>query len=332
MLILENADFVVASDLHLENGGFSWSSRHQGKVLLLCGDIIQVNLWDSPSYKDMFDHFFETVSSQFEIVLYVLGNHEYYGSTKEEVVGYVRQKLKAWPNVHLLDNEHIDIDGVRYIGSTLWASANNTNPLTMMHLRNIREFSVIRSNAYMIQTQEVEYEFDEVNNKPVLDSKGYRVEKSRKTKVVPDKMGVQGMVEMHMTSVAYLEQALQAVPQGMPVVVLTHHAPSLKSVRPPFNKPDSYHLNGMFASNCDELIERYKPVVWVHGHLHNKIGYKLNDTLVVVSTKGYSAELLTADWQPTGVSLKKTAKGVEAVAFNARGLLNYDQDTGHLVF
>ncbi|WP_462146382.1 metallophosphoesterase [Pseudoalteromonas gelatinilytica] len=51
-------------------------------------------------------------------VIYVPGNHEYYGSN----IGSVNRKLKEQTqnsNVHVLLNESINIDGVNFIGSTL---------------------------------------------------------------------------------------------------------------------------------------------------------------------------------------------------------------------
>ena len=332
MYSLENATCVVASDLHLEHGGFSWSPNWSGKVLALCGDILQVNLWDTPRHKEEFDHFFNVVSEQFEHVLYVLGNHEYYGSVKEDVVAKVREKLRTWPNVQLLDNEHVDIDGVRYIGSTLWASANNVNPRTVSVLENIREFSIIRSNSRMVKSQKTEYEMDPITNRPVTDAKGMWVLKSVTPVLMPDRLGVQGMVNMHNQCVAYLDRVLNDAPKDLPVVVLTHHAPSIKSVRPPFNTPESFHLNGMFASECEHLIRVHRPVAWLHGHLHNRIGYNLAKTLVVVSTKGYPQELMQVDWQPVGVSLSRKEDGEWASsAFTARGPLNYNPDSGHLI-
>jgi len=53
-------------------------------------------------------------------IVYVLGNHEYYGGDRPSVLRSVRGIEADHPNLNLLDTEIIDIDGVRFFGATLW--------------------------------------------------------------------------------------------------------------------------------------------------------------------------------------------------------------------
>ena len=52
-------------------------------------------------------------------VLYVLGNHEFYGSSIDGAAAELK-RLCAGTHVHVLDNDEVVIDGVRFLGSTLW--------------------------------------------------------------------------------------------------------------------------------------------------------------------------------------------------------------------
>lgn len=67
-------------------------------------------------------------------------------------------------------------------------------------------------------------------------------------------------------------------------VVITHHAPSLKSVPEAFSKDP---LSAAYASNLDALILEHKPCLWIHGHLHVHQDYLLGCTRVLANPRGY---------------------------------------------
>ena len=53
-------------------------------------------------------------------VLFVAGNHEYYGSILEDAAGRIRDRVRG-TNVTFLDADAVPvIDGVRFLGCTLW--------------------------------------------------------------------------------------------------------------------------------------------------------------------------------------------------------------------
>jgi len=53
-------------------------------------------------------------------VVFVLGNHDYYGSSKEDVFCALGDFGAKTPNFHWLENNAVTIDGQRFIGCTLW--------------------------------------------------------------------------------------------------------------------------------------------------------------------------------------------------------------------
>jgi predicted phosphodiesterase len=53
-------------------------------------------------------------------VVYVHGNHEYYGTNREAVVGFTHEAARANRNLIWLDSELAVIDGQRFIGGPLW--------------------------------------------------------------------------------------------------------------------------------------------------------------------------------------------------------------------
>jgi Icc-related predicted phosphoesterase len=69
-----------------------------------------------------------------------------------------------------------------------------------------------------------------------------------------------------------------------PDVVVTHHAPTRKSIVPSWR---GHNLNRFFVTELDMLIKEMKPKLWVHGHMHNSIDYTAWDTRIVCNPFGY---------------------------------------------
>ena len=56
----------------------------------------------------------------FKHVLFVAGNHEFYGSSFPQVRAILREYEEKHPNFHYLDRDVIEIDGQRFVGCTMW--------------------------------------------------------------------------------------------------------------------------------------------------------------------------------------------------------------------
>lgn len=71
--------------------------------------------------------FFKKISPKFKHIFYILGKNEYFVENApnlfslSEVEYTIRDKLKEFDNVHLLQNDYIIIGGVVIIGATLWS-------------------------------------------------------------------------------------------------------------------------------------------------------------------------------------------------------------------
>ena len=74
------------------------------------------------------------------------------------------------------------------------------------------------------------------------------------------------------------------------VVIVTHHAPSLKSVDDKFVYDKT---SAAYASNLEWIMEKYNNIVlWCHGHVHSKARYRVNNTRVICEPYGYYNENL----------------------------------------
>ena len=80
-------------------------------------------------------------------VVYVPSNHEFYSSS----LGYTLKKMKEkaeGTNVHILQGEAIEVNGVQFVGATLWTNyrLSGNQPLAMFDAKQrLNDFRKIRS-------------------------------------------------------------------------------------------------------------------------------------------------------------------------------------------
>lgn len=245
----------VLSDLHIEFHPFVIPSLpdDSSSILVLAGDIGVIHR------KDELLAFLHRASEQFQAVVYVLGNHEYYAGLWPQA----REALKnsSLPdNVHLLERSKVELGGVWFVGTTLWSDFESGNPIAMQSAQVMNDFHYIR----------VQEQGDDASRT------------LRPEDVLAD----------HRQALQWLDQTLsQLQTGGQPVVVVTHHGISARSIH---NQFKSSAVNGAFISSCDWLFAKHVPALAIHGHVHNSFDYYLpgatgeQGTRVLVNPRGYT--------------------------------------------
>ena len=237
----------VLSDLHTEFAAFA-PPRTEADVIVLAGDIgvgAEGIEWAAGTFPD-------------RPVVYVTGNHEYYGHD----IGLAAELRDAAPdNVRVLENAAIEIDGVRFLGSTLWTDFDFYGEAESADARRFAQNTIC--------------DFTEIRN-------GTR------------RFTAEDAVALHERSRQWLARELAATFDG-PTAVVTHHLPAARSVAP-FYADDP--LNPAFASRLEPLIEAFRPELWVHGHTHAPCDYEIFGTRVVCNPRGYPGEIEASDFRP----------------------------------
>jgi Icc-related predicted phosphoesterase len=72
-----------------------------------------------------------------------------------------------------------------------------------------------------------------------------------------------------------------------PTVVLTHHAPSIRSLEP---ARVSNLLDAAFASDLESLMDGDRVRLWIHGHTHRCVDYAINGTRILSNAAGYPSD------------------------------------------
>jgi predicted phosphodiesterase len=110
----------VASDLHLERGDNTHYILNNplevvGDVLVLAGDIC------NRGREDLVSYFFDDVKEKYKKVIYIPGNHEYYGTNfVENDLSFIEED----GNLVSLNNVVYEYEGVRFVCSTLWSGVS----------------------------------------------------------------------------------------------------------------------------------------------------------------------------------------------------------------
>ena len=258
---------ALASDVHLEFGDLEFTNEG-ADILVLAGDImIAQNLYDhtTESIQNSIDqgnklgdrqkeaikyrNFLERVSVQFKYVIMIAGNHEFYHGRWYQAIDTLRNECSQFHNVYFLEDQTKEIDGVLFVGSTLWTDMNKNDWHTKYQVKHgMSDFRIIKN-----------------------DKKNYH-------NLHPD-----DVIVRHNKSLEFIKNTVANTSKK--IVVVTHHAPSDMSVADCY-KGDTL-MNGAYRSNLEDFVMDSNINLWCHGHTHHAFDYMLDNTRVVCNPRGY---------------------------------------------
>lgn len=145
----------ILSDLHLEFQSLEIENRNSANILILAGDICVAEYLDrseaSPKYAIARNwvHIFENAAAQYEHVIYVPGNHEHYYGLFTGTVNILRKHLGHISNLHILDNEIVELNGYWFVGTTLWTDFNRDSIGAKLVVQDsLNDYHLIKAEGY----------------------------------------------------------------------------------------------------------------------------------------------------------------------------------------
>lgn len=188
-------------------------------------------------------------------VIYIAGNHEFYRNTVDRGLEKAREEAARHRNIHVLQDQYLDLGGVRFICATLWTD-------------------------YML--------FGLAHHWQAYNAAADIMNDHRLIRVARDgfrRWRTKDAAAAHAVSREFIEWTL-AEPFDGPRVVVTHHAPSFKSVQDEYKKNI---LAAAYASNLEHLVDRAD--LWIHGHIHPaSADYRIGNGRVISNPRGYAYE------------------------------------------
>ena len=272
-----NLKIQIASDLHLDTYGDNIPDDiiiPNAPVLALLGD---VGCAGSNNYR----RFLYQQAERFDHVIFLAGNHEYYNeqiktkkdknissdeaiSTTEiqplmtifEQQKWMRDVADGKSNLHFLEKDSVEINGVVILGTTLWSWI----PEHMIERAELQRHDYVKS-------------FISINNK-------YNVKEGAET------------VRVEHTNIQFLQcrqwiedQIDHYNDKNKPILILTHFAPSMEGTCDP--RFDGCEMNCCWATDLTDVMQRSNNIVaWACGHTHYNFDFiKAGTTTRLVSNQ-----------------------------------------------
>ena len=188
-------------------------------------------------------------------VILVAGNHDYYGSSMVEALAEAKQLAASIPFIHLLENRVIELGSTLFFGCTLW---------TDFALHGAAAADMLLAWSSMSDYKRINY-----RKRPF------------------QRLSPSQTLRLHQESKSFIETMGRGLAGGRKMVIVTHHAPSACSVPRKYSDDPA---SPAYASRMDDLIERVRPSLWIHGHIHERLDYRIGTTRVVCNPRGYPDE------------------------------------------
>lgn len=239
----------VYSDLHIEHSFYSFDDLSKLDILVLAGDIA--------SY-DTIERFFEELRKNAPklTVLYVLGNHEYYGMVYQQATQFYKEICLKY-NITLLDNESIVINNVLFLGSTLWSNFQLTS--FKVDAMSWAEHNV--GDCFYIKWQ------DKNAIRPFTSN---------------------DMLNNFNASYEFLYRSLEETHKHYrKIVVISHFLPSSHVLSNEYKGNTDSLIRSSYW--CNELPNLYQYAdYWIYGHSHHNINKQTGKTKFISNQRGYS--------------------------------------------
>lgn len=256
---------AYSSDLHQEFGTQEEIMLQEPvDVLVLAGDIAEG--------KKLVETVLANGNCMAKHIVFVCGNHEYYGSRIDKVHRRIqedidkhnglRDKFSTVPFVglHWLNDSSVVIDGITFAGGTCW---------TDFELEGNSHIAMFDAGQFMNDYRRIK----------IHDAKGnYR-------RLIPG-----DALRMNLNTKYFLFEEIskaQAEDRLDKMVVVTHHAPTHRSIDPDFV---GNQLNAAYANNWGNQIAYGGPNYWFHGHMHCPNDYMCGETRVLSNPWGYPGQ------------------------------------------
>lgn len=231
----------ILSDLHLEFGDYQ-PPRVPADAVVLAGDIHQ----GAAGLNWAKRHFPKTP------VVYVLGNHEFYGQAIPDLTQTLKRRTADSP-IHVLENNAFKLGGFVFLGCTLWTDfqlGSNFHSAKLTAEQELNDFEMIQQPGHCGRFRAAD------------------------------------AVRIHARSVRWLQTQLARLDPRQTIVV-THHAPSPRSIAP---EQSGDELNAAFASDLNPFIQASGIRLWIHGHTHYNVDYTIGRTRIYSNQRGYPGQ------------------------------------------
>jgi Icc-related predicted phosphoesterase len=166
-------------------------------------------------------------------------------------------------NFFFLDDTFVELDGIIFVGGTLWTDMNKQAP----EVKSTAQYSM--------------------NDFRCIDiAPAHTMGWTGKAKTNSIAFTVEHSIEYHHDTLRFIKLILSKYPEKK-VVVVTHHAPSSVCLQ-----LERYGVNNLlnyaYYSNLEYLMDKNTQLVaWISGHTHHSVDMDVYGTQMVSNCRGY---------------------------------------------
>ncbi|WP_019531427.1 metallophosphoesterase [Dasania marina] len=245
-----NKKFIsLQSDIHNEFRRENYNYVNRGeKVAVFAGDI-GVGEYAINYIKGLAELYPDTH------FIFVPGNHEYYNPNlaKDTLDKTFRSVAKTVDNLHFLNRDSVVIDGIKFLGCTLWSDFTTFGP-------ELEKLALNTAKYFLNDFREI------TNNGFALTPKQ--------------------MASWQKIDVNWLDTEL-AKPFFGKTVIVTHFPGVIECVHPHF-EVDA--VTTYFNNDLEWIVEKHKIDLWLYGHNHWSTSFTLKKTRFYSNQPGYPRE------------------------------------------
>jgi hypothetical protein len=240
-----NTTFQVITDIHLETQevcpDFAATWPALTPCLILSGDIGHISC---PHWHRFMDY----VNENWDIIVYVLGNHEFYSNSKSMpclLELYKTRIGEKWQKINLLVNETICIEWNDttwvVIGSTAWGSADYSLVLSINDFKKIKSYN------------------DRGHLKPIT---------------------VKEYQSLHNSDMEFI---MDEIAQGFPTIIVTHFPLTREGTSDPIYGNQSDAMKRYYANELHDKLKGNPNLTMVAGHTHYAYDFIMDDVRYISS-------------------------------------------------
>ena len=241
----------IISDIHCDINGFKNTTFDFGDDFVICCGDVSCDRFSTEFW----------INRNLRQGIVIAGNHLGYHPVTQDnndsfnlSITYLKNKFKN--KIYSLENQRLTINDVIFVGCTLFTDFklyNRKSECELIAYKSLNDYRYVKlfKSGNLVKIQPAD------------------------------------QIRMHNKSKKYIENVCKENPDKK-IVVVTHHAPSSKSIPEEYKADD---LSAAFASNLEEIIAKYDNLkLWCHGHIHNNTDYNLYGTRIVANPLGYPGE------------------------------------------
>lgn len=243
----------ILSDLHVDASPWTPPAGPRVDLAIVAGDVADGLCRRSIPWLR------EHIVPRARETIYVPGNHDWWRTRMPDELARARDDAAA-AGIRLLDRgQRSHVDGIEIVGATLWtdyAVAGADHRAHAMRVAGDRQGGM--RDHRLIQTR---------------DARG-----------IPAPFRPPAAAALHVEHRAQIYRALQEPATG-PRIVVTHHAPHPRSL---LHGEVREVIDAAYASDLSAILEGPgAPDLWIHGHIHRSVDYRVGRTRVIANARGH---------------------------------------------